>query len=91
MVTSWCLVEILKQAQNDPYTVENQTAIIYARSNNLLKDIAVERVKGFEKSFLEELNKKHKKALNSLKQGNLTDDVIKTLDSVANQISKLFA
>jgi F-type H+-transporting ATPase subunit alpha len=30
-------VEILKQAQNDPFTVEDQIAIIYAGSKNLLK------------------------------------------------------
>ena len=29
-------VEILKQAQNDPYSVEDQVAIIYAGSKNLL-------------------------------------------------------
>ena len=84
-------VEILKQAQNDPYTVENQIAIIYAGSKNLLKEIAVEKVKDFEKSYIEELNKNHKKSLNSLKQGNLSEDVLKTLDTVANKISKLFA
>ncbi len=30
-------VEILKQAQNDPFTVEDQVAIIYAGSKNLLR------------------------------------------------------
>jgi F-type H+-transporting ATPase subunit alpha len=30
-------VEILKQGLNDPYTVEDQVAIIYAGSKNLLK------------------------------------------------------
>ena len=30
-------VEILKQAQNDPFTVEDQVAIIYAGSKELIK------------------------------------------------------
>ena len=41
-------VEILKQAQNDPFTVEEQDAIIYAGSKNLLRSVPVESVKAFE-------------------------------------------
>ena len=37
-------VEILKQAQNDPFTVEDQIAIIYAGSNNLLRNVPVNKV-----------------------------------------------
>ncbi|GIR81334.1 MAG: hypothetical protein CM15mP83_0600 [Flavobacteriaceae bacterium] len=32
-------VEILKQAQNDPFTVEDQVAIIFAGSKNLLREV----------------------------------------------------
>ena len=35
-------VEILKQAQNDPFTVEDQVAIIYAGAKNLLANVPVE-------------------------------------------------
>ena len=52
-------VEILKQAQNDPFTVENQTAIIYAGSKNLLRNVPVNQVKAFERAYLDELNAKH--------------------------------
>src|SRR5690554_3565984 len=38
-------VEILKQTVNDPYTVEDQVAIIYAGSKNLLRNVPVEKVK----------------------------------------------
>jgi F-type H+-transporting ATPase subunit alpha len=51
-------VEILKQAQNDPFRVEDQVAIIYAGSKNLLRNVPVESVKAFEQSFLETLRKK---------------------------------
>jgi F-type H+-transporting ATPase subunit alpha len=43
--------EILKQGLNDP--VEDQVAIIYAGSKNLLKNVPVNKVKEFEKDFLE--------------------------------------
>ena len=54
-------VEILKQAQNDPFKVEDQVSIIYLGSKDLLKAVPVEKVKDFEKKFIELLNLKHKK------------------------------
>ena len=83
-------VEILKQAQNDPYTVEDQIAIIYAGSKNLLKDVPVNKVKEFERDYIEFLNAKHRDTLDTLKKGKLTDDVIDVLVSVAADLSKKF-
>lgn len=83
-------VEILKQAQNDPFTVEDQVAIIYAGSKNLLRNVAVEKVKAFETVFLSTLRKKNKKVLTALKAGQLTDEVIDTLNKVAEETSKAF-
>mgnify|MGYP003302989897 FL=1 len=83
-------VEILKQAQNDPFTVEEQTAIIYAGSKNLLRSVPVESVKAFEQNFLETLRKKHKKTLAELKAGKLTDAVLDTLNAVAKDTSAQF-
>jgi len=83
-------VEILKQAQNNPFTVEDQVAIIYAGSKNLLRKVPVNKVKEFETSFLEALKKNHSKTLTSLKAGKLTDDVLDALNSTAAETSKLF-
>ena len=83
-------VEILKQAQNDPFTVEEQVAIIYAGSKNLLRSVPVESVKEFEKNYLETLRKKHNKILKDLKAGKLTDEALDTLNSVAKEISSQF-
>ena len=80
-------VEILKQAQNDPFTVEDQVAIIYAGSKNLLRDVPVEKVKEFERAFLELLHAKHRKVLDELKAGKLTDKVIDTLTKVASDVA----
>ena len=54
-------VEILKQSQNDPFKVEDQIAIIYAGTKNLLKEVPVDRIKDFMESYIKELNKNHKK------------------------------
>ncbi|MDX1829637.1 MAG: F0F1 ATP synthase subunit alpha [Lutibacter sp.] len=84
-------VEILKQNQADPFTVEDQIAIIYAGSKNLLKNVPVEKVKEFEKDYIEYLNAKHRDALNTLKSGKLTDGVIDVLTSAANEVSAKYA
>tara|TARA_R110002051_G_scaffold124451_1_gene197622 strand:+ start:13842 stop:15419 length:1578 start_codon:yes stop_codon:yes gene_type:complete len=80
-------VEILKQAQNDPFTVEDQVAIIYAGSKNLLNAVPVNKIKEFEKDFLEFLNAKHRDVLDTLKAGKLTDEVTDTLAAVAKDLS----
>jgi len=80
-------VEILKQNLNDPYTVENQTAIIYAGSKNLLRNVPVNKVKEFEKDYLEYLNNKHRATLDALKAGKLTDEITDVLEAVAKEIS----
>ncbi len=80
-------VEILKQAQNDPYTVENQTAIIYAGSKNLLKDVPMNKVKEFEADYLAYLGAKHSDTLATIKKGKLTDEVTDVLTAAAKEIS----
>ena len=80
-------VEILKQSQNDPFKVEDQVSIIYLGSKDLLKSVPVEKVKDFEKKFLEILNLKHKKILNQIKQGKMSEEVTKTLEKVASDLA----
>ena len=80
-------VEILKQGLNSPFTVEDQVAIIYAGSKNLLRNVPVEKVKEFEKDFLEYLNAKHRDTLNALKAGKFDDNITDVLEKVAKEIS----
>jgi F-type H+/Na+-transporting ATPase subunit alpha len=80
-------VEILKQNLNDPFTVESQTAIIYAGSKNLLRNVPVNKVKEFEKDYLEYLNNKNRDTLDALKAGKLTDEITDVLEAAAKEIS----
>lgn len=80
-------VEILKQSENDPYTVEDQIAVIYAGSKNLMRNVPVEKVKEFERDYLEMLNAKHRDTLDTLKAGKLTDETIDVMTSVAADLS----
>jgi F-type H+-transporting ATPase subunit alpha len=64
-------VEILKQALHSPLTVEKQVAMIYLGTNNLLRNVPIEKVKEFETLFLIELENKHPEILANFKAGKL--------------------
>jgi F-type H+/Na+-transporting ATPase subunit alpha len=80
-------VEILKQDLNDPFTVEDQVAIIYAGSKNLLRKVPVNKVKEFEKEFIEYLNSKHSDTLKALKAGKLDDTITDVIEKAAKEVS----
>ncbi len=80
-------VEILKQSVNDPFTVEDQVAIIYAGSKNLLRNVPVAKVKEFEKDFLAYMNSKHRATLDALKAGKLDDSITDVIESAAKEIA----
>jgi F-type H+-transporting ATPase subunit alpha len=83
-------VEILKQNQYSPMEVENQIAIIYCGTKNLLKDIPVNKVKQFEEEFLQALEAGHKETLETLRKGQLTEEVTATLEKVAGEIASTY-
>jgi F-type H+-transporting ATPase subunit alpha len=80
-------VEILKQAVNDPFTVENQIAIIYVGTKNLLRKVPVNKIKEFEKDYIEYLNNKHKDTLNALKAGKFSDELTDVLEKACKEVS----
>jgi F-type H+-transporting ATPase subunit alpha len=80
-------VEILKQAQFSPMTVEKQVAIIYCGSKGLLREIPINKIKEFESEFLAFIETKHKNVLTDLKEGKLTDEVTSTLEKVVKDLS----
>ena len=83
-------VEILKQNQYAPMTVEKQVAIIYCGTKGLLSDIPVEKVTEFESEFLDYLELKHKDVLTALALGKLSDEITGTIENVAKEIVEKF-
>jgi F-type H+-transporting ATPase subunit alpha len=81
-------VEILKQAQNNPMTVEEQTAIIYCGTKGLLGKLPVKSVRQFETEFLTILRNAHRDVLDALKRGELNDQITGTLERVASDLVK---
>ena len=83
-------VEILKQAQNDPFPVENQVAIIFAGAKNLLRKVPVNKVKEFERQYIDFLNAKHRKTMDIIKSGKLTDEAVDILIKTAEELSAAY-
>ena len=81
-------VEILKQPSNTPYKVEDQVAIIYVGSKNLLRQVPVERVREFEKEYLDNLRTAHQDTLAQLKAGKINDEITSVLEKVAKEIAQ---
>lgn len=83
-------VEILKQSSNTPYKVEDQVAIIYVGSRNLLRQIPVESVREFEKEYLENLRASHEDTLLEIKAGKINDEITSVLENVAKEVAKKY-
>jgi F-type H+/Na+-transporting ATPase subunit alpha len=83
-------VEILKQGQYSPLPVEKQIAIIYCGTKGLLRSIPVSKVKEFENDYLELLDLKYKDVLKSLREGQINDDITKTLETLASEVAMKF-
>jgi F-type H+-transporting ATPase subunit alpha len=79
-------VEILKQPQYTPFSVEKQVAIIYLGTQGLLRDVPVRKVREFEDHFLMEMENKLPEVLGEFKRGNLPEDGIKKMVDLANSL-----
>jgi F-type H+-transporting ATPase subunit alpha len=81
-------VEILKQAQYSPMTVEQQVAIIFCGTKGLLQKVPVNKVTHFEQEYLAHLKDFHKDTvLEPLKRGELSDEAIRIMTEEAKRIA----
>ena len=79
-------VEVLKQPQYSPFSVEKQVAIIYLGTNGYLQDVAVKRVKEFEDHFLMEMENKMPELMAEFKKGALPEEGLKKMVELAKGI-----
>jgi F-type H+-transporting ATPase subunit alpha len=85
-------VELLKQPQYQPMPVENQVAVIFAVTNGYLDQIAVERVRQWERGFHEALAAKDPQVLREIRDtGALGDDVKAELIRAIESFNATFA
>jgi F-type H+-transporting ATPase subunit alpha len=76
-------VEILKQGQYEPMSVEKQVAIIYLGTQGLITSVPVRKVKEFEEHFLLEMENKMPELLADFKKGNLPEEGLKQMVEMA--------
>ena len=81
-------VEILKQPQYHPYRVEQQIAILYCGTHNLMKDVPLNKIKDFEADFIDTLENAHKDdILTPLSKGTINDDITNAIETVAKDVA----
>ncbi len=75
--------QLLVQRVHSPMSVEHQIAVLYCGVHGLLKDITVDKVRQFEKEFLNNLESRHRKdVLEPLRKGEINDDIMAILERV---------
>ncbi|MDP6571127.1 MAG: F0F1 ATP synthase subunit alpha [Candidatus Marinimicrobia bacterium] len=85
------MVEILKQNQYVPMSVENQVAIIYAGGQGMLDDIENDKVREFETGLLDHLKANHADILESIKStGEISDETGEKLKAAIEDFKKGF-
>ena len=80
-------LEILKQPQFSPMSVEEQVAIIFASTKGYTDSVKVENMKEFELAYLKEMKLQHDGVLAELRAGKLTDEGQSTMKKVALEVA----
>ena len=70
------IVELFKQNQYNPLPVEIQSAVLYAMQNNLLDDVAVEKVKDFQNKLTDFLSTRKEALLVRLRKEMAINDAL---------------
>jgi F-type H+-transporting ATPase subunit alpha len=83
-------LEILKQAQFAPVSVEEQVAIITASTRGFMDNVPVGKVKEFEKDYLDLLKASHKPVLDNLRAGKFEDADVATMKKVAVDLASRY-
>ena len=83
-------VEILKQSQYSPMSVEKQIAIIFCGTRNLLRNVPLKHIRDFEMAFLNHIELAHSNVLKNLKEGKFLDEDVKVLEQAAKEFAAKF-
>jgi len=84
------LVELLKQPNYHPYSVEDEVVSIWSGTTGKLDDIAVADVARFETEFLQYLRHNRKETMASVASGAWDDDIQAQLDGAVQEFKNDF-
>ena len=80
------MVELLKQGQYQPMSVENQVISIFAGTNGYLDDVPVNRIRQFEEELLDYVTREHPKIQRDIVAKGKLDDELTT--DLRNMLTK---
>lgn len=83
-------VEILKQPVNAPLPVESQVAIVYAGTENLMRNVPLNKIKEFQHEYIEFLRSKHPDTMAAIKAGKIDNDITGVLKQAANDLASKY-
>ena len=84
------LVEILKQGQYAPVPVEEQVAIIFVAGQGLIDRVPTDKIRQFEKEFIERISLKHADLLKSIAGGAMSDEAANMLRTEAKELVDIY-
>jgi len=85
-------VEVLKQGQYVPMSVEDQVIVIYALTNGFLDDIEVKDILKFESQYIEYIRSSHPKIIEEIKNKKDIDEKLSNnLDKAISRFKEGFA
>ncbi|HHL71516.1 MAG TPA: F0F1 ATP synthase subunit alpha [Bacteroidetes bacterium] len=85
------MVEILKQAQYQPLTVEQQVLVLYLATNGYLDNLPVSSLKSLEKEFLTYVESNHPEIIEDIKTKQAFDDELRAkADKMCDEFIKMF-
>lgn len=85
------LTQILQQEQYSPMDVEKQIIILYCGVHDYLRDIPIDKIKAFEKEFLNYIYTHHRDIPKDIREKKVLDaDLEERLNSVINEFIKVF-
>ena len=80
--------QLLIQPQYSPMPVGEQVAILYCGTHGLMRDIAINKVRTFQDTFLDAMRADHQAdVLDVLAAGKINDDVTAIIEKVAAQVA----
>lgn len=85
------IMELLKQPQYSPVSVEHQVIIFYVAINKYLSDIPVNRIRQFEKEFLQYVDNNYPDIVESIRETkDLTENTEKRITEAVHEFKKSF-
>jgi len=83
------ILELLKQNEASPVTMEQQVCMFHIANEGVLDDIPVEKVKEFEMGWYDYAESNMSEVLNTIKSsGELSDDAKKTISEISSKYKK---